>query len=111
MLSEEPGKRAPLLDRFGRESEARPQAIRPCGPLAGVNPLEACKPLLLGIETAGTNIRLSWPATAVGYQVQTTPSLVNPQWSVTNVTVEVINDRNVATLPVGQGTQFFRVAK
>jgi len=59
-------------------------------------------PVSLGIESAGTNIKLSWPATAVGYQVQTTPSPVNPQRSVTNVTVEVINDRNVATLPVGQ---------
>lgn len=85
--------------------------IRPCGPLAGVNPLEGCKPVSLGIEAAGTNIKLSWPVTAVGYQVQTTPSLVSPQWTVTNATVEVVNGRNVVTLPTGQGTQFFRVAK
>jgi hypothetical protein len=85
--------------------------IRPCGPLEGVNPLESCKPVSLGVERAGTNIKLSWPATAVGYQVQTTLSLDNPQWSVTNVTVEVVNERNVVTLPAGQGTQFFRIAK
>lgn len=85
--------------------------IRPCGPLAGVNPLEAYKPVTLTCERAGNNLKLSWPAAATGYQVQATPSLADPQWGVINTVIEVVNGRNVVTLPANQGMQFYRVAK
>lgn len=88
--------------------------IRPCGPLAGVNPLEDCIPLtevFLAIEREGNNVKLSWPVKAQGFVLQATPSLAGPQWGVPNVTIEVVDDHNVATLSIGAGTQFFRLAK
>jgi len=88
--------------------------IRPCGPNAGVNLLESCKPVLdapLVIERAGTDVKVSWPATATGFAVQGTASLSNPDWAVVNVVVEVVGDRNVATLPASKSTEFFRLAK
>lgn len=88
--------------------------IRPCGPLAGVNPLEACKPVTdvtLTIARVGNSVQLSWPAAATDFVIQGTSTLSDPQWGAVNVVVEVIGARNVATLPIGTGTQYFRLAK
>ncbi len=88
--------------------------IRPCGPLAGVNPLEECKPVTdvtLAIARAGNQVLLSWPATATGFVVQSTPSLNNPQWSVVDAIIEIAGNRQVVTLPIGADTRFFRLAK
>ena len=80
---------------------------------AGVNLLEECKPPVtdvpLAITRTGNDLRLSWPATAQGFQVQGTSDLGNPQWGVVNATVEVVGDQNVASLPIGTGTQYFRL--
>jgi hypothetical protein len=95
-------------------SRLRYAVIRPCGPMKGVNLLEACKPVTdvtLEIEQAGNEVKLSWPAAATDFQVEATPDLGNPQWGVINVTLEVIDGRNVATLPIGTGTQYFRLMK
>lgn len=85
--------------------------IRPCGPLAGVNPLEGCKPVSLGFELSGTNLKLSWPAAAEGFVVQGTDNLATGTWTAVNAVVEVVNGQNVVTLPVGSGARYFRVAK
>lgn len=88
--------------------------IRPCGPLAGVNPLEDCQPVTevpLAIERAGNTVRLSWSAAATGFVIQASPSLAPAQWSVVDTPVEIIGDRQVASLPIGAETQFFRLAK
>jgi len=88
--------------------------IRPCGPNAGVNLLESCKPVLevpLAIERVGTNVTLSWPAAATGFAVQGTSSLAAPDWAVVNATVEVSGDRNVVTLPTSGATMFLRLVK
>lgn len=95
-------------------TRVRYAVIRPCGPTAGVNLLADCKPVTdvtLGIARDGSNVKLSWPATAEGFQIQATADLGNPQWGVINAAVEVVNGQNVATLPVGTGTQFFRLMK
>jgi hypothetical protein len=88
--------------------------IRPCGPLAGVNPLQDCKPVTdvsLAIERAGSVVKLSWPSEAADFVLQATPTLTEPQWGVPNVVVEVIDGRNVVTLALGAGTQYFRLTK
>lgn len=88
--------------------------IRPCGPLAGVNPLEECKPVTdvaLAIARSGNQVLLSWPAAATGFVVQSTTSLSNPQWSVVNAPIEIVGDRQVVTLPIDTDTRFFRLAK
>lgn len=88
--------------------------IRPCGPNAGVNLLESCKPVLdipLAIERVGTDVTLSWPAAATGFAVQGTSNLAAPDWAVVNATVEVIGDRSVVTLPVSGAAMFFRLVQ
>lgn len=94
-------------------TRVRYAVIRPCGPTAGVNLLEECKPppadIPLTIARVGNDVQLSWPAAAEGFQVQGTPALTDPQWGVVNVTIEVVGDQNVATLPIGAGAQYFRL--
>ena len=87
--------------------------IRPCGPLAGVNALEDCKPtdVPLVITRDGSDIVLRWPAAATGFAVQSTSSLTDPQWGGINVTIEVVGDQQVARLPISETTQFFRLAQ
>jgi hypothetical protein len=88
--------------------------IRSCGPLAGVNPLADCKPVTevtLAVEQDGNNVRLSWPAATEGFVLQATASLTNPQWGAVDAPVEVVNGRNVATVPIGSGTRFFRLIR
>ncbi|MHB1308708.1 MAG: hypothetical protein ACYC23_16635 [Limisphaerales bacterium] len=95
-------------------TRVRYAVIRPCGLQAGVNPLAACKPLEdvgLAIATAGTDVKLSWPTTATGFVLQGTPSLDTPQWGVVNATAEVVDGQNVVTVPIGTGTQYFRLMK
>ena len=88
--------------------------IRPCGPNAGVNPLESCVPpaafSLSASLTADRQIRLSWPVSAEGVSVQATPSLSAPQWTAANVMPTVEGDQNVVTLTPA-GTTFYRLAR
>jgi hypothetical protein len=88
--------------------------IRPCGPNAGKNALESCKPIeypVLAIALgANKTVRLSWPVRVEGFTLQSTETIVPAQWqSVTNApTVE--GDLNVVTIPIGN-TTFFQLAK
>lgn len=87
--------------------------IRTCGPMAGVNLLENCKPVtapILGIAQAVAEVRLFWPTNVVGFTLQTTPSLIPPQWTaVTNLPVMQVNQYMV-TQPIN-GIRFYRLAK
>lgn len=87
--------------------------IRPCGPRAGVNPLADCAPPpspTLSVAWAdGKKIKLSWPSSITGFNVEGTPSLTNPQWAAINAAVLVEGDRNVVTLTPSQ-TTFYRLA-
>jgi hypothetical protein len=81
-----------------------------------VNPLEACKPVpaesvKVEIQVSGHQLKLSWPATAEGYQLQSTTNLLNAQWNVPNVQVETNNAQKVATVPIAGVSEFFRLAK
>ena len=95
-------------------TRVRYAVIRPCGPNAGVNLLAECKPVTdvtLAITRTGNDVLLSWPATAEGFQVQSATTISNPQWAVVNATIEVVGGQNVAKLPIGTATQFFRLLK
>ncbi|MBM3880472.1 MAG: hypothetical protein FJ387_12280 [Verrucomicrobia bacterium] len=88
--------------------------IRPCGPLAGVNLLEECKPLTevpLGIARDGNNVRLSWPARAEGFALEQTSALVPAEWLPVATAPEVQGDLLVVTLPIESGTRYYRLAK
>jgi hypothetical protein len=95
-------------------TRVRYAVIRPCGTLAGVNLLAGCKPVIdvsLSIERFGDNVRISWISSAAGFALQESSTLLNPQWTSANAAMEIANGRNVATLPVGKATQYFRLAK
>lgn len=86
--------------------------IRPCGPLAGVNPLQDCQPVTavsLAIERAGNIVKLSWPSEAVDFVLHADAHAHRTAVGVPNVVVEVIDGRNVVTLTLGAGMKYFRV--
>jgi hypothetical protein len=88
--------------------------IRNCGPDAGVNPLEECKPVVtpeiaIG-RTVGGAVRLSWPASADGFQLQSTPSLGGGEWSPVGGQITVDEDQNAIVME-SEDTAFFRLAK
>lgn len=87
--------------------------IRPCGPLAGVNPLEDCMPLnpTLAIQADGADVLLSWPAAADEFDLQSNSDLTAGEWAFPDVTTEVVGEDRVARLPIGDTPQFFRLAK
>ena len=88
--------------------------IRVCGSQAGVNPLEDCKPLPvpeLSIERALDGaVRLGWPVSADGFQLQSTQSLGGGEWSPVVGQITVDEDQNVIVME-SEDTAFFRLAK
>lgn len=93
-------------------SSVKYAVIAPCGPLAGVNLLESCKPatdVKLSVVASGINVKLSWPTTATGFSVEGTTNLSPPQWAPVTAAAEVVDGANVVTLPISGTTQFFRL--
>lgn len=87
--------------------------IRPCGPQAGVNLLESCKPVsapLLGIAQTAATIQLFWPTNAAGFVLQTSSSLLPAQWTAITDPPTVQNGNNTVTQPIA-GNRFYRLAK
>lgn len=65
----------------------------------------------LGITLSGTNLVISWPATA-GYQLQSTPDLgQNPTWLPVAGTPVLRSGNSTVVLPIAAGSAFFRLAK
>jgi len=63
----------------------------------------------LEIAVSGNGTLLSWPLTAGGYVVETTPTLAAPNWeTVTNAPV-ILTDRYVLTNSWSDETRFFRL--
>jgi hypothetical protein len=86
-------------------TRVRYAVIRPCGPLAGINQLEDCKPKLpLSITAARTadSVSLQWPGTG---SLQTAPTVLGPWTSLTNA----VSPHSVLLNSASQ--QFFRVAE
>ena len=85
--------------------------IRPCGPLAGVNLLEGCKPLVLRGLSLGGNLSLSWTTNAANHLLQMKTDLEQPQWSNVTATRSIQGDQYVVTLPPTNSQAFFRLAQ
>jgi hypothetical protein len=67
---------------------------------------------LTATRTAVGNVRLAWPATATGYQLQTRTSLdPNPSWSAVTETPQSVGGEWVLELPPSDPTRFYRLAK
>jgi hypothetical protein len=74
---------------------------------ATVNPPAA--ELQLNVELGANQVlRLSWPVSADGYQLESTSNLLQA-WSAVDVTPSVEADQWVVTLPVEAGARFFRL--
>lgn len=89
--------------------------IRPCGPNAGQNPLEAFKPRVdVPIEVARLpdgRIRLAWDAKAAGFVLQSTATLGTPWENVADAPV-VDGERLTVAVPVGtDGARFYRLTR
>ena len=66
----------------------------------------------LTLSLSGTNLTISWPASASGYQLQSTPSLVPAVvWSAVTQTPSNNGTTISVVVPVSGGRQFFRLQK
>lgn len=95
-------------------SRVRYAVIRPCGPKAGVNLLEACKPIeavqLTAQLGANKTVRFAWPSAAAGFILQETPSLSPPNWTPVTTAPVIEGAESVVTISVS-GTRFYRLMK
>ena len=91
-------------------SRVRYGVIRPCGPLAGQNPVAECGPVSLTIRHEGTNVRISWTSSVADWGLQSTTGLSSPNWQPVPGTPEV--NGNERSLLVPRGDQaFFRLSR
>ncbi|HOX02491.1 MAG TPA: Ig-like domain-containing protein [Candidatus Paceibacterota bacterium] len=66
----------------------------------------------LEIGLAGGSIRISWPESAAGFQLESTGSLPNDgPWTTVGELPVAQDGRNVVTLPLGASNAFFRLRK
>jgi hypothetical protein len=64
------------------------------------------EPPTLKWTVSGNNITISWDATATGFTLEVSPTVMPANWQVVpNVT------GNSVTLPIGAGNQFFRARR
>jgi hypothetical protein len=69
-------------------------------------------PLQLAISRAGDHLRLSWPAEASDYQLQSTPDPLSPaSWALVPQLPSIINGQLSVSLPPAGALQFFRLMR
>jgi hypothetical protein len=67
---------------------------------------------LLAIARSGTNVILTWSASAFVYNLEFATNLVSPTVWNTNLTVPVIlNGRNTVTNPISAPAKFYRLSQ
>ena len=92
---------------FSRASYA---VIRPCGPLAGQNVLVECSRVPLRIQSDGINVRLSWISTLADWTVESTTSLLPPNWQPMPDTPQVSGTERFILVPLADQA-FFRLSR
>lgn len=60
---------------------------------------------------SGADLRIAWPATATGYELETTPSLRAPTWQPAGLMPVLVEDRFVVAVPATASEQYFRLRK
>lgn len=60
---------------------------------------------------SGADLRIAWPVTATGYQLETTPSLRAPAWQPAGLTPVITEGQFVVTVPATASEQYFRLRK
>jgi hypothetical protein len=86
--------------------------IRPCGPNAGVNKLEGCKPFALQAKKNGAQVEISWPGVAEpGWTLQETSAFETPTvWTDVAATPVLENNRYVVKL-TPTDAKFYRMVQ
>jgi hypothetical protein len=87
--------------------------IRPCGPNAGVNLLEECKPIETEITATwdGAQLTLSWPMIPADFVLQETEILTEPQWTpVVDAPSEVDGNYVLQITPQGN-VRYYRLIR
>lgn len=96
-------------------SRVRYAVIRPCGPNANINLLEACKPVtsptLGAVRSAGGKVRFTWPVAASGYVLQGTDSLTPPDWQPITGAPVVDGTSSVVEVSTDAVRRFYRLLK
>ena len=97
-------------------SRVRYGVIRPCGPQANVNPLQACKPVTDVLLTVGPaasgKLRIAWPAEAVDFVLEEKDGLSQAgAWRVSGAVAAIEQGQNVVTVTPGAGERYFRLRK
>lgn len=68
-------------------------------------------PPTLAIAVEGNNVVLTWPASATGFQVESTGTLVPANWQPAGVTPTIDGNVFKVSIPRSQTVQFFRLQK
>lgn len=69
-------------------------------------------PLQLSATVSGGNVMLSWPSSAVGYTLQTSPTLgPGAVWNTVSLTAKVSNGQYAVTLPRSGLSGFYRLIR
>jgi hypothetical protein len=67
---------------------------------------------VLKVKRVGQTLAISWPATATGYQLESTPSTgAGAVWGQVPTPPVVVATEQVVTVDIGPGAQFFRLRK
>jgi hypothetical protein len=65
----------------------------------------------LTLSRTGAEVRISWPAAAVGYLLETTPHVGVTVWEAASQTPVVVNGQFTVTVPATAAEQYFRLRK
>ncbi|HWX19656.1 MAG TPA: hypothetical protein VN578_07090 [Candidatus Binatia bacterium] len=68
-------------------------------------------PLVLALNLSGTNAVLSWSASAAGFQLQSTPSLVPANWTPVPQPAVLTGNQYSVALPMARAAAFFQLVK
>lgn len=86
------------------------QRVNHCAAVASFTELLTAQ-LQLNIAKSGTNVMVSWPALATGYQLQSATNLVSAGWSGVTQTLSTNGSQLSVLVPVSGGQKFFRLKK
>jgi hypothetical protein len=89
-------------------SRVRYGVIRPCGPLAGQNPVADCGPVTLLVRREGSNVRLSWTSSLDTWALETTADLST--WQPVPGTPEINGNERFMLVPIADKA-FFRLRR
>lgn len=78
---------------------------------AGFWTTEMSGPPTLEITRAGSDVILSWPSAAIGFNLQQTPALMPSNWTQVNAVPSDDGVTKSVTLPITNSVSFFRLAR